>query len=256
MATGKKLLAGGIDTYYEEHGSGEPALLLHGGFSNASDFAGMVPLLAERFHLIVPERRGHGHTPDVEGPLTYAAMAADTVAFIDALGLESAHLVGYSDGANVAMLVALSDPARVRKMVLISGNARADGVNKESRAYLRDVTAETMPPVVAEEYEKLSPDGAGHFPVIFEKTKRMLLNEPSISSEALARITLPTLVMCADDDIIDLDHTLEIYRSISDAQLCVVPGASHLLTAERPELVATIVGEFLAATETSKIEMF
>jgi pimeloyl-ACP methyl ester carboxylesterase len=118
----------GVQTWYQDHGTGDPLVLLHGGFSDASEFGGTTPALAERFHVFTPERRGHGHTPDVPGPISYELMAADTVAFLDQLKISRSHLVGHSDGANVALLVALTRPDLVDRLVLISGNFHHDGL--------------------------------------------------------------------------------------------------------------------------------
>ena len=94
---GEYLEAGGIRTYYETAGAGEPLVLLHGGMCTAETFDGQTPVLAGAYLVYVPERRGHGRTPDVEGPITYDVMAADTIAFMDAVGIRSAHLVGFSE---------------------------------------------------------------------------------------------------------------------------------------------------------------
>ena len=91
--------AGGVRTYYEIHGEGESLVLLHGGLATAESWAMQIPALAERYRVYVPERRGHGRTPDVAGPMTYEMMAEDTAAFLDAAGTGTAHLVGWSDGA-------------------------------------------------------------------------------------------------------------------------------------------------------------
>ena len=83
--------------------------------------------LAERFHVYTPERRGHGHTPDVDGPITYQLMADDTIAFLDAVVGGPADLVGHSDGAFVAMLVAMQRPDLVNRLVMISGGFDKSG---------------------------------------------------------------------------------------------------------------------------------
>ena len=87
---------GGVHTWYAEHGAGDPLLLLHGAFTDASEFGATLPALVEPFHVFAPERRGHGHTPDVPGPISYDLMAADTAAFMDELTIGRAHLVGHS----------------------------------------------------------------------------------------------------------------------------------------------------------------
>src|SRR5919204_5356080 len=118
---GQYVEAGGVRTWYDEHGTGDPLVLLHGGAVDSRFFEHNLPALAERFHVYTPERRGHGHTPDVEGPITYELMAQDTIAFLDTVVRGPSHLVGHSDGAVVAMLAAMHRPDLVRRLVLISG---------------------------------------------------------------------------------------------------------------------------------------
>src|SRR4029079_18369992 len=99
--------AGGLRTYYEAQGAGDALVMLHGGFSSVNTFGGFTPRIAERYRVFSPERRGHGRMPDVEGPITYEIMADDTIAFIDALAIGPAHVVGWSDGAHVGLRTAL-----------------------------------------------------------------------------------------------------------------------------------------------------
>src|SRR4051794_27961213 len=89
---------GGVRTWYDEDGEGEPLVLMHGGLVDARFFEENIGPLAQHFHVYTPERRGHGHTPDVEGPITYDLMAQDTIAFLEAVVGEPVHLVGHSDG--------------------------------------------------------------------------------------------------------------------------------------------------------------
>src|SRR5262245_40207502 len=126
---GAYLDAGGVHTYYEVRGAGDPVILLHGGMCTAEPFDGQAPALAERYRAYVPERRGHGRTPDVDGPITYEVMARDTIDFIEAAGTGPAHLVGWSDGAIVGLLVALERPELVRKLVLIGQYSNDDGAS-------------------------------------------------------------------------------------------------------------------------------
>ena len=101
----------GLPTWHEVGGEGPVVVLLHGGFSGAASWGAQAPALASAgFRVQVPERRGHAHTRDVDGPLTYEVMAADTVAYLEAQVGGPAHLVGWSDGAVVALLVALRRP--------------------------------------------------------------------------------------------------------------------------------------------------
>ena len=100
----KYVQLGPVKTWYDEHGQGEPLVLMHGGLVDARFFEPNLGALTERFHVYTPERRGHGRTPDVEGPITYQLMADDTIAFLDEVVGRPADLVGHSDGAFVAML--------------------------------------------------------------------------------------------------------------------------------------------------------
>jgi len=233
----------GLRTYYERHGSGEPLLLLHGGGCSAGSWEPQIAALAERFEVYVPERRAHGRTPDVDGPLTYEAMAGDTAGFMDALGIGSAHLVGWSDGAVVAAVVALRRPELARRLVLIGQYFTADGQRPEARRLF------AMPEVLAAmfraPYEQLSPDGPEHFPVVLEKLLGLWQSDPGLGPESLARITAPALVMQGDDDLVTVEHSAAVAAALPDAQLAVVPGTTHSLPAEKPELVNRLILDFL-----------
>ena len=242
---GRYLIATGVNTYYEVRGEGEPLLLMHGGTDTIECFQEQTPALAKRFRVILPERRGHGRTADVEGPITYELMAQDTIAFMEALGIGAAHLVGWSDGANVGMVVAMSRPDMVRKLVSVGGNFTVDGLTDKFVSYVRQATAETYFAPAVEMYKQLSPDGPEHWPVVFEKIMRMWLAEPQITPQQLASIQAPTLVMSGQDDIMTLEHTIELFRALPNGQLCVLPGASHFLMQEKPARVNQLIIDFL-----------
>src|SRR5688572_24093562 len=159
--------AGGVHTYYEVEGEGEPLVLLHGGMVTIETWSAQRAALAERFRVYLPERRGHGRTPDVPGPVGYELMGLDTIAFMEALGITSAHLVGWSDGGVVALEVALPRPDLVRRLVLMGTIAHVDGQTPEGREWTENLTLETLPSFLSEPYERLSPDGPGHLRTVF-----------------------------------------------------------------------------------------
>jgi pimeloyl-ACP methyl ester carboxylesterase len=232
---------GGVRTWYDEHGEGDPLVLLHGGAVDARFFDQNLGPLAERFHVYTPERRGHGHTPDVEGPITYEAMAQDTIAFLDAVVRGPADLVGHSDGAVVAMLVAMHRPDLARRLVLISGGFHHDGLMPGAD----HLDVDEIVPFLGPAYGEVSPDGEAHFPVVMEKIARMAAEEPTLDASALGAVTCRTLVMCADDDIMRLDHVVAMYDALPDAELAIVPGTSHFLIREKPALCNAIILDFL-----------
>jgi pimeloyl-ACP methyl ester carboxylesterase len=161
----------GVRTWFDEHGDGDPLVLLHPGGAgvDARAFGPNVGPLAARFHVYTPERRGHGHTPDVAGPITLAAMAQDTIAFLETVVGGAAHLVGASDGAIVGLLVALRRPDLVNRLVLVCGVFHYDGWF----AHVIDPSNEP-PGFLARLYEDVSPDGAGHYQVVVDKLSRMI----------------------------------------------------------------------------------
>ncbi|WP_378742018.1 alpha/beta fold hydrolase [Nocardia brasiliensis] len=247
----KDVQLGEVRTWYDETGDGDPVLLLHGGFVDSRSFEPAVAGLAENFRVYRMDRRGHGRTPDVEGPISYDLMAQDTIAFLDKVVGGSAHLVGYSDGAIVALLVAIRRPDLVRKLVSISGNFHHDGLLP---GVLDGFTHEEPMRRLAARYGEVSPDGAEHFGVVADKLIRMARAEPTLTVEELGGITSRTLVIAADDDAMSLEHTIALYRAIPNSELAIVPGTSHLLVVEKPAEVYRLVGIFLTTDATQTFQ--
>ncbi len=237
---------GDVATWYDMHGNGESVLLLHSGFVDSRMFAPAMPILVGHFRVCTVDRRGHGHTPDVEGPLTYEAMADDTIAFLDKVVCEPAHLVGHSDGANVALLVALKRPDLVRKLVLVSGTFHHDGNLPGTLSEFDEETLRRM----STRHGQVSPDGEEHFPVIARKVLDMAATQPTLTSEDLRAVAARTLVIVGDDDTVSLEHTIALYRGIPDSELAIVPGTSHLLVVEKPNEVYSLTADFLATQPT------
>ncbi|MEV0358160.1 alpha/beta hydrolase [Nocardia sp. NPDC050697] len=234
---------GTVPTWFDVRGDGEPVVLLHGGFVDSRTFAPALPLLISRFQVYRMDRRGHGHTPDVPGPLSYAALADDLIAFLERVVGGAAHLVGHSDGANLALQVALARPDLVRKLVLISGNYHVGGLLPGVLDGFEDESAMAY---LAAKHGEVSPDGEEHFPELARKVIELGRAEPALGTGELAGVAARTLVMAGDDDMIAAEHTLALYRAIPDAELAIVPGTSHLLVVEKPELVYGLVGTFLS----------
>ncbi len=248
---GAYLDAGGVRTYYEVAGAGEPLILLHGGMCTVETFDGETPRLAEQYHVYVPERRGHGRTPDVAGPITYEDMAADTIAFIEAAGIESAHLVGWSDGALVALLIAMRRPELVRRLVMIGQAINHELMEPETRAMMGGLSVDVLPPMLRQLYTAASPDGPEHFDVVFEKLAALWRADPGVAFTQLAQVAMPALVLLGDRDLISLEHAAAMRRALPDAQVGVVPGATHGLPMEKPGLTSRLVLEFLGEDVTA-----
>jgi len=231
----------GVPTWYVAQGSGEPVVLLHPAGVDSRVFEANLPALTPHFRVFTVDRRGHGRTPDVDGPITFDRMADDTIAFLERVVGGPARLVGCSDGAIVALTVAVRRPDLVRRLVHVAGVFHRDGWLPG----VLDGSAEP-PDFMAAMYGEVSPDGIDHYPVVTAKLARMHDEEPSLTPADLAGVPCRTLVMLGDDDEIRPEHALELYRSLPDGELAVIPGTSHGLLVEKPDLCNRIIVDFLA----------
>ncbi|WP_212824430.1 alpha/beta fold hydrolase [Catellatospora sp. TT07R-123] len=229
----------GVRTWYAERGSGDPVVLLHGALIDSRCFDGNLAALADRFTLYLPERRGHGHTADPGGPITPQLMAQDTAAFLEQV-TGRVRLVGHSAGAVVALMTAIARPDLVDRLVLISGAFHRDGW------LLPPAAARDIPQVIHDQHAEVSPDGPGHFPAVVDKIAASA-DTLLLTGADLAAVGCRTLVMVGDDDAVSLEHTVALYRGLPDAQLAVVPGTSHTLLLEQPDLCTRLVADFLTA---------
>jgi pimeloyl-ACP methyl ester carboxylesterase len=239
---------GGVRTWYEVQGEGEPLVLLHPGGFDSRAMESPAAELAASYTVYLLDRRGHGRTPDVPGELSYEAMGADTTAFIETVIEGPAHLVGHSDGAVVGLLVAQQRPDLVRSLVFSSGVWHHSGwlpgvleLDEGSMSFMRSW------------YEEVSPDGPEHFEEFTAKLDRMHLAGPTLTPADLAGIPVRTLVMAADDDEMAPEHLIALYRALPSAQLAIVPGTSHGLLLEKPELCMMLIKDFVGTEEIAVI---
>lgn len=229
-----------IPMWYDERGDGDPLVLLHPGGAGV-DSRALGPSLdafSRRFRTYTPEQRAHGHTPDVDGPISYQDMARDTIMFIDQVIGRPVHLFGYSDGAVVALMVTLARPDLVRRLVFAAGVFHRDG-------WEAGVLDGEPPEVFRRSYSEVSPDGGDHYDEVVAKLAAMHDREPALTPGELNAIACRTLVMVGDDDEVRLEHAVEMYRSLPAGELAVVPGTSHGLIVEKPDLFNALVTDFL-----------
>lgn len=234
----------GVRTHHEVSGDGPPVLFLHGGFCSSLV---MQPLADELsgYTVHAPERPGHGRTPDRPGPVSYDDGVADTLAYLDALGLDTVDVIGFSDGAIIGLLLARDHPQRVRSLVAISANLRpGDDIWVAEEHHERAMPAEQSA-LIDREHADLSPDPS-RTEDLLARLMTMWTEQPDIEPASLGAVVAPVLVVAGDHDSIRLEHTALIAESIPGARLCVLPG-SHMLVRERPDLVGAVVRDFLSA---------
>jgi pimeloyl-ACP methyl ester carboxylesterase len=229
-----------VAMWYDERGHGDPCVMLHPGGAGVDSraLATTIEGLSGLFQVYAPEQRGHGHTPDVQGPISYDLMARDTVSFIETVIGRPVHLLGCSDGAILALTVALGRPDLVRRLVLAAGVFHHDG-------WAEGILDDEPPEFLRTSYGEVSPDGIGHYDVIAAKLAAMHASQPAFTEGDLGRIGCRTLVMVADDDQVRLEHAVAMYRSLTDAEFAVVPGTSHGLLVEKPDLCNLLITQFL-----------
>jgi pimeloyl-ACP methyl ester carboxylesterase len=236
-------LSGGR-VWYDVHGDGEPLVLIHGGAVDSRHFDQLLEPLAEHFRVITTDLWGHGRTPDRDQPFSLDTFATDVSDLIERVADGSAHVLGHSYGANVAFALAMRWPDRVRKLVQVSG-----GFDIEADQSAGDMSIEQMVEgtvaFLGDTYGAVSPDGQEHFAVVVRKGFELSAREPRWSLEDVATVAHRTLVMVADDDITPIEHQLEFYRALPNAEMAVVPGTSHFLLQEKARLCSAIVLDFL-----------
>ena len=217
-----------IRLHFIERGSGDPLILLHGNGEDSTYFKHQIDCFQGGYRVIAVDSRGHGRSPRGTAPLTLMQFAEDLAGLMDRLGIVSAHILGFSDGANVAMLFALAYPGRVRSIVLNGGNLCPEGLTEQTR---REID---------EEYEQaLAQHDEGQLELL-----RLMIDEPHIDSAQLAQLDMPALVVAGTDDMIEESHTRQIAESIPGAQLAFVEG-THFVAAENPDAFNRVVGAFL-----------
>jgi pimeloyl-ACP methyl ester carboxylesterase len=230
----------GVPMWYSERGQGEPAVLLHPGGAGV-DARALGPTdeaLGRVLHTYCPEQRAHGRTPDVDGALSYELMAGDTILFIERVIGRPVHLMGCSDGAVIALTVARLRPDLVRRLVFVAGVFHRDGWH--------DGVLDGEPPdFLRQSYAEISPDGAAHYDVVVAKLAAMHATGPAFTAADLREIAPRTLVLVGDDDEVRLEHAIDLYRNLPDAELGIVPGTSHGLLVEKPDLCNQIIIDFL-----------
>ncbi len=220
---------------------GRTLVLLHGGLSDSASMMRAVgPYLKDQFVLAAFDRRGHGRTADTNEPFSYDAMADEAIAFIEELD-RAVYLLGHSDGGNVALLVAKRRPDLVRRAVVVGANFHYDGL-----VPLVDFTPESEGfAEFAVDFAQHSPDGIEHASAVVQKSLELVKTQPTMSVDDLRAIVVPVLVMSGDDDVAQLTHTVAMFEAIPEAQLAVIPGASHAVLKEQPKVCVRMIERFL-----------
>jgi len=238
--SGKYYEINGIRIYCETYGSGPPVLMIHGNGGSIAQFEHNIPYFAATHRVIIADSRAQGKSRDDGPSLTFEMMADDCAALLDKLHVESADVIGWSDGGITALLLALRHPEKIRRLAVTGANLRPDA-------------SAFAPGIWESDNERYQRDKHKVWSTEKEKNdwKLFMLDrlEPNIPSSALRAIQTPSLIICGDHDAISLEHTIEIYRSLPHAALWVVPNSPHeTLIAHADDFNRTVDAFFNAAT--------
>jgi pimeloyl-ACP methyl ester carboxylesterase len=256
-ATSGYVPVNGLDMYYEIHGDGSPLALFHGAMGTIdSCFANLLPALAATRQVVAIELQGHGHTSDIDQPLSYRQMAADAAALLEALGIEMADLVGYSLGGAVALELAMQHPGRVRRLVFAGGASyRRDGLYPEMLTEPESGADDLTGSVWHQAYLQVAPDPSA-WPVLVAKNNQLDRMFAGWPEEDIQAVTTPALLIIGDSDIVRPEHTMTMFRLLGGgvvgdlaglpaAQLAVLPGTSHVGLLDRVDWLQSMILEFL-----------
>ena len=222
-----------IKLNYVEMGEGFPLVLLHGNGEDHTYFQHQMEPFSRHYRVIALDTRGHGGSPRGEAPFTLEQFAQDLKDFLDEKGIQKCHLLGFSDGGNIALLFALRHPEYIEKLILNGANVDPSGVRRTTQLpiELGWVTLKMLSrfdPKVQAKLELLD----------------LMVTQPRISLLELRKLRLPTLVVAGDKDMIKEAHTRAISASIPTSRLAFLPG-DHFLARENPQAFNALVLEFL-----------
>jgi pimeloyl-ACP methyl ester carboxylesterase len=234
-AAGKYYDVRGIKMYAETYGQGKPLLLIHGNGGSISAFSNNILYFAKKYKVIAVDSRAHGKTIDPKDSLSFEQMADDFAALLDKMHIDSAYVIGWSDGGINALLLAMRHPDKVIKLAATGANLTPDSlgiVPKEwdeiVKQYKRDKDKPRTTAKAKNDWKIFMLDYV----------------QPNIPFSALNAIKCPSLIICGDHDVIPIEHTVKIYQAIPRAYLWVVPNSGHPTLIEHRDDFNKVVNEF------------
>jgi pimeloyl-ACP methyl ester carboxylesterase len=230
----------GLSMYYELYGEGRPLILLHGAYQTIDTLGPILPGLAATRRVITPEQQGHGHTADIDRPLTYEQMADDTAALLRHLEIDNSDVFGYSMGGATALQLAIRHPATVRKLVVASAGYTSDSMHPAALEMFPSISSELFTGTPIEEAYLRNAPRPGDFPRLVEKLKQLDTTEFAWPDDDIRGIAAPTMIVLGDSDGVRLEHAVELFRLLGGgvmgdlqgmpkSQLAVLPGTSHFM---------------------------
>lgn len=217
-AAGKYYNIRGFKMYAEVYGNGKPLLIIHGNGGSINNFIYQIPYFSEKYQVIIADSRAQGKSTDKGDSLTYEMMADDYAALLDEMKIDSAYVIGWSDGGINGLLLAIRHPEKVKKLAVTGANLVPDttAVPQEIWNMVTPTLTELKNKPDKTEMEKNA-----------LKLYKLLVEQPHIPLTDLQKIACPTLVIGGDHDVIKEEHTMLIYKNIPKSYLWILPGSGH-----------------------------
>lgn len=222
-----------IQLHCTESGAGFPLILLHGNGEDSSYFEHQVSAFARRFHVFALDTRGHGKSPRGDAPFTLEQFAEDLLRFMDGQAIRRAHILGFSDGANIALAFAMKHPEWVDRLILNGGNLNPWGV--KFFVQLPIVLGYWLVKAISV-FDKKA--------IAKVELLGLMVTQPHVKPESLTGFRIPTLVIAGTKDMIRDSHTRKIHAAIPGSRLAIIPG-DHFVAHGNPEAFNRAVLEFL-----------
>jgi pimeloyl-ACP methyl ester carboxylesterase len=248
----------GLQMYHEIHGIGRPLVLLHGGGSTIeSSFGSILPELAKAHRVIAVELQAHGHTQDIDRPLSFEQDADDVAQLLKQLSVHRADFLGFSNGGTTCLQIAIRHPTLVNKLVLASATYKRGGMQPGFFEGFDQATLDTMPAPLRESYLKANPDPRG-LQKMFDRDVARMKDFKDISDLDVRSIQAPTLVINGDSDVVLVSHAIALAQLLPHARLAILPSghggyigeiAAGNTNSRLPALVTAMIEEFLAQAQ-------
>src|SRR4051812_8118929 len=208
----------GFKMYAEIYGQGAPLLIIHGNGGSINNFTYQIPYFEKKYKVIIADSRSQGNSADNGDSLSYEMMADDYAALLDALKVDSAYVIGWSDGGINALLLAIRHPEKVKKLASTGANLVPD-----TTAVPQQIWDMVRPTLAMLKMKKDKTEQEKNALKLFG----LLCEQPHIPLTDLNTIKCPTLVIGGDHDVIKEEHTLLIYKNIPKAYLWILPASGH-----------------------------
>lgn len=234
----------GASIWYGVVGEGQPIILLHGGLESSQDWGNQIPALLENhYQVILMDTRGHGRSTLGPYPLSYELMQSDVIALMDALHLQKAKFVGWSDGAIMCLITAIKNPERVESVYAFGVNMNTKGVNPNANS--APILAEVAPRLEAE-YMSISPTPEG-FATLAQDLNTLQAVAPDYSTVQLEEIQVRHIAIVDGDhdEFVLPEHERYLARTIPDAKLIILPAVSHFAPWQDPDTFNRMMLQFL-----------